>query len=125
MFLRPFRFRANPFIAQYNVRPTLLRRLIRKFGYADAHQQVKWIQRELHERARTPEEGHKLSTRESMTGLISRLLRDEPLAYVLGKYISLSSSTDSDANCIGTQPFGSLLLRISRPVLIPRPETEE
>ncbi|CAG7852587.1 ATP-dependent RNA helicase dbp6 [Serendipita indica DSM 11827] len=81
-------------------RPFILQRLYRKFGISYTRQQLQWIYKELSQKPATE--------RPSSTGLIYRLLKDEPLAYVLG-----------------TQPFGPLTLRVSAPVLIPRPETEE
>jgi hypothetical protein len=63
------------------IRPTLLRRLIRKFGKEDTRRQLKWIQRDW---VVPHDDGTK--TRPSLTGLLYRLLRDEPLAYVLGEY---------------------------------------
>jgi hypothetical protein len=59
------------------IRPVLFRRLIRKFGRRDAERQLRWLNREL-----SPLAGR---NRPSLTGLLSRLLRDEPLAYVIGE----------------------------------------
>ncbi|WFD26351.1 hypothetical protein MNAN1_001332 [Malassezia nana] len=44
---------------------------------------------------------------QQVAAMLTRLARDEPIAYVLG-----------------TQPFGSLDVQVRAPVLIPRPETE-
>ncbi|KIM33289.1 hypothetical protein M408DRAFT_19607 [Serendipita vermifera MAFF 305830] len=87
-------------MSAFSIRPTLFRRLIRKFGQNDAKRQLQWLKKEwlLLEKQQRP----------SLAGQIGRLLRDEPLAYV-----------------IGNQPFGPLNLRVTPPVLIPRPETEE
>ncbi|PVF95945.1 S-adenosyl-L-methionine-dependent methyltransferase [Serendipita vermifera] len=82
-----------------SVRPAVFRRLVRKFGREDAVRQVVSIQKELLARPKP---------RPSLTGQVYRLVRDEPLPYVLG-----------------TQPFGSLQLQIAPPVLVPRPETAE
>ena len=81
MLLRPSHLKVKP---PLNIRPTLLRRLIRKFGYSDANQQLKWIRGDLYGKGRTFP-----ATMKSMTGLVHRVLRDEPLAYVLGTLSSI------------------------------------
>jgi hypothetical protein len=98
MLLRPSHLTVK---SSLNIRPTLLRRLIRKFGYADANQQLKWIRGDLYERARKPltskSKGRTFpATMESMTGLVHRLLRGEPLAYVLGTPSSVVAFLETD-----------------------------
>jgi len=58
------------------LRPALFRQFVRKFGRSDAKRQLRWLNKELLSVAK--------ENRPSLTGLISRLLRDEPLAYVIG-----------------------------------------
>jgi hypothetical protein len=59
-----------------SIRPTLFRRLVKKFGRRDAERQLRWTNKELLPLA--------WQNRPSLTGMLSRLLRDEPLAYVIG-----------------------------------------
>jgi release factor glutamine methyltransferase len=101
-----------------SIRPALFRRLVKKFGRSDAERQLRWLKRELLPMAR--------EDRPSLTGLLSRLLRDEPLAYVIGElYTYKVKGLPDDDFLKGSQPFGSLSLRVAPPVLIPRPETEQ
>ncbi|KAK0205310.1 S-adenosyl-L-methionine-dependent methyltransferase [Desarmillaria ectypa] len=74
----------------------LLQRLAAHLGHSQAALEIKWMS----EFAET--------SKKSLSELVDRRLKDEPLQYILG-----------------SQPFGGLDLIVRPPVLIPRPETED
>jgi len=57
--------------------------------------------------------------------MLQRRLRDEPLAYILGIVLAYNPRRRINLSCEGNQPFGDLDILVRRPVLIPRPETED
>ncbi|KAL5507396.1 hypothetical protein ACEPAH_6852 [Sanghuangporus vaninii] len=73
----------------------LLARLSKALGASSARHEFKWMK------------DHALDA-SALQGMVQRRLNGEPLQYILG-----------------TQPFGPLELNVRRPVLIPRPETED
>ncbi|KAL5485316.1 hypothetical protein ACEPAI_7958 [Sanghuangporus weigelae] len=74
---------------------SVLARLSRALGASSARHELKWMK------------DHALDAK-TLQGMVQRRLNGEPLQYILG-----------------TQPFGPLELKVRRPVLIPRPETED
>ncbi|KAG7442793.1 S-adenosyl-L-methionine-dependent methyltransferase [Guyanagaster necrorhizus] len=74
----------------------LLQRLAAYLGHSQAALELKWMS------------AFAETSKQSLSELVDRRLKDEPLQYILG-----------------SQPFGALNLIVRPPVLIPRPETED
>ncbi|KAI0780084.1 S-adenosyl-L-methionine-dependent methyltransferase [Fomes fomentarius] len=81
---------------------TLLAKLARVIGHESAQTELRWMSQALQHPPGIP-----LSAN-SLQQMIARRVAGEPLQYILG-----------------SQPFGHLNLAVRRPVLIPRPETED
>ncbi|KAL5523671.1 hypothetical protein ACEPAG_7844 [Sanghuangporus baumii] len=82
-------------MTSHSVPMMLLARLSKALGASSARHELKWM------KDHAPDAS-------ALRGMVQRRLNGEPLQYILG-----------------TQPFGPLELKVRRPVLIPRPETED
>ncbi|OCB89374.1 S-adenosyl-L-methionine-dependent methyltransferase [Sanghuangporus baumii] len=82
-------------MTSHSVPMMLFARLSKALGASSARHEFKWMK------------DHALDP-SALQGMVQRRLNGEPLQYILG-----------------TQPFGPLELKVRRPVLIPRPETED
>ncbi|KLO09242.1 S-adenosyl-L-methionine-dependent methyltransferase [Schizopora paradoxa] len=82
--------------------PALVLQLAKILGRRQAKQELRWMQDTLLNKHQNDEKSF------LMNQMIKRRIAGEPLQYILG-----------------TQPFGHLELLVRKPVLIPRPETED